>query len=271
MNFKVKHLSKFIPAVMAILFSLTSFSLSAQWGESDENEELGVFEKLDEYLPEDLTFVTQDYDTVNLKDVIDKPTVLVLVYYECPGICSPLLEGVAEVISRSEMQPGEDYQIFTISFNPAESARLAKDKKNNYAKLVNNKDVDKGWTYFVGDSISIDRLLNSVGFKVKKVGKDWLHPTALIVLSPEAKITRYLHGLTFLPFDLKMAVAEAQIGRSGPTINKVLRYCFSYEPEGKKYVLNITKITGTFILLFAVILLLVLIFRKKDKKLTKEI
>ncbi|MCF8229903.1 MAG: hypothetical protein K9J24_13225, partial [Bacteroidales bacterium] len=189
--------------------------------------------------------------------------------YECPGNCSPLLEGVAEVVSRTDMELGKDYQVFTVSFNPAETPRLAGDKKKNYAKLVKNKDVSEGWSYFVGDSASIDQLLNGVGFKVKKVGKDWIHPTALIVLSPDGKITRYLHGLEFLPFDLKMAVAEAQKGKSGPTINKVLRYCFSYDPEGKTYVFNITKITGTIILSLAAILLLVLIFKKRKKQ-TKQ-
>ncbi len=268
MLFNINKLTKsIIPASITFLI-LFGIHMYAQ-EDPPKQEELGIFEHLDEYIPEDLIFVDQDYDTVNLKEAIDKPTVLVLVYYECPGICSPLLEGVAEVVSRADLELDKDYQVFTISFNPAETPRLAKDKKKNYAKLVKNKDVSKGWPYFVGDSASIDKLLSSVGFKVKKVGKDWIHPTALIVLSPEGKITRYLHGLNFLPFDLKMAVVEAQKGKSGPTINKVLRYCFSYDPEGQKYVFNITKITGTIILSAALILLLVLIF-KKGKKQTKE-
>ncbi|MDZ7741548.1 MAG: SCO family protein [Bacteroidota bacterium] len=268
MLFIINKLTKSSTLAFILLLVLFGTQSTAQ-EDPPKQQELGIFEHLDEYIPDDLTFVDQDYDTVNLKEAIDKPTVLVLVYYECPGICSPLLEGVAEVVSRTELELNKDYQVFTVSFNPAETPRLAKDKKKNYAKLVKNKDVSQGWSYFVGDSASIDKLLKSVGFKVKKVGKDWIHPTALIVLSPEGKITRYLHGLNFLPFDLKMAVVEAQKGKSGPTINKVLRYCFSYDPEGKKYVFNITKISGTIILTLAVILLLVLIF-KKGKKQTKE-
>lgn len=265
----MKYLNKRFCLLAWVFMLASAYTLTAQ-NEPPKQEELGIFEKLDEYIPEDLEFVTQDYDTVNLKSMIDKPTVLVLVYYECPGICSPLIEGVAEVISRTDLELGEDYDVFTISFSPRESPRLAADKKKNYAKLVKNKDVTEGWTYFVGDSANIDRLLNSVGFRVKQVGKDWVHPTALIVLSPNGKITRYLHGLTFLPFDLKMAVAEASKGKSGPTINKVLRYCFSYDPEGKTYVFNVTKITGTIILLAAVIFLLVLIFKKRKNKTSKE-
>jgi len=261
--FNTKHQS--LNLFLLLLFlSLSIAQLNAQ--EEEASQELGVFEKLDEYVPEDLELITEDYDTVLLREAIDKPTVLVLVYYECPGICSPLLEGVAEVISRSDMQLGEDYQVFTVSFDHTESPRLAKDKKKTYAKLVKNKDVSEGWEYFTSDSANISRLLNSVGFRVKPAGQEWVHPTALIVLSPQGKITRYLHGLTFLPFDLKMAVVEASKGKSGPTINKVLRYCFSYDPEGQKYVFNITKITGTLILLLALILFLVLVLKKRKSK-----
>jgi hypothetical protein len=111
------------------LFFAGSLSLNVVAQNTSDEQELGVFEHLNEYIPDDLVFVNQDYDTLNLKDAIDKPTVLVLVYYECPGICSPLLEGVSDVISKSKMQLGEDYQVFTVSFNPAESPRLGGDKK----------------------------------------------------------------------------------------------------------------------------------------------
>ena len=96
-------------------------------------------------------------------------------------------------------------------------------------------------------------------------GQEFIHPAAIMVISPEAKITRYLHGTYFLPFDLKMAVIEASEGRSGPTINKVLQYCFSYDPEGKKYVMNITKVSGSLIIFLAVLMFLGLAFSKKSR------
>jgi protein SCO1/2 len=176
-----------------------------------------------------------------------------------------LLEGVADVISKAKIDLGTEYQVFTISFDPDEKPKLAKDKKANYAKLVKNKDVQNGWTWFTGDSTNISSLLNSLGYQVKREGQEFIHPAALIVLSPEGKITRYLHGTYFLPFDLKMAVIEASEGRSGPTINKVLKYCFSYDPEGKKYVMNITKVSGSIIILLAIFMLLGLVFSKKSR------
>ena len=232
-----------------------------------QQEELGIYEKLDEFIPGDLIFVTENFDTVNLLDQVKMPTVIVPVYYECPGLCSPLLEGVADVISKADMKIGTDYQVFTISFNPQEKTRLAKEKKENYLKLVKNQEnMQSGWIFHTGDSTNINRLLSSIGYKIKREGKEWIHPGAIVVLSPEGKITRYLHGVYFLPFDLKMAIVEASHGKSGPTINKVLKFCFSYDPEGKKYVLNITKISGSIIILLAAGFFISLLLKSKRNK-----
>jgi protein SCO1/2 len=251
--------------ISLVLIFLSAFFIQTVFSE-DSQDQLGIYEKLDTFLPDDLIFTDENYNTVNLKEAIDKPTVIALVYYECPGICSPLLEGVAEVISRAKIDLGTEYQVFTISFYAGEKPKLAKDKKANYAKLVKNKDVQNGWTWFTGDSVNINNLLNSLGYKIKKEGEEFIHPAAIMVVSPEAKITRYLHGTYFLPFDLKMAVIEASEGRSGPTINKVLKYCFSYDPEGQKYVMNITKISGTIILFLALSLLAGLFISKRKKQ-----
>lgn len=245
--------------ILGLFFSSLTFA--------EENPpELGIYEHLDEYLPDDLVFVDENYNTINLKDKIDKPTVIALVYYECPGICSPLLEGVADVITKAKVDLGTEYQVLTLSFDPTEKPRLAKDKKNNYSKLVKNKDVENGWTWLTGDSANITGLLNAIGYKVKEQGGEYIHPAALVVISPEGKITRYLHGTYFLPFDLKMAIIEAQAGRSGPTINKVLQYCFSYDPEGKTYVMNFTKISGSLIIFLALSLFVGLLVSNRSRK-----
>lgn len=247
--------------ILLFLATLSPSFLKAQ-------AELGIYEHLDQYLPKDLVFVNDNNDTVNLLSQINKPALIVPVYYECPGLCSPLLEGVADVISRSDMEIGKDYQVLTISFNPDEKTKLAKDKKANYLKLVKTSgDVEHGWVFYTGDSANISRFLNSLGYMVKRTGKDWVHPSATVMVSPTGKITRYLYGVYFLPFDLKMAAVEASKGRSGPTINKMLNFCFSYDAQGKKYVFNITKVFGSLIMLGAGILLLTLILKsKKDKK-----
>ncbi len=247
----------FLPTI-ALLFMVFSSARA--------NQELGVFEKLDDFIANDYYFVDEDFNKVNLLDVIDKPTVIALVYYECPGICTPLLNGLTDVMKRSDMVLAQDYQVFTVSFSHRETPVLALNKKRTYEKLVGDGDTENGFRFFTGDSITISRFLDNVGYKIKAEGNDWIHPATLIVLSPDGKITRYLHGTYFLPFDLKMAVVEASMGRSGPTINKVLRFCFSYDPDGQRYVLNITKVSGTIILFLALTLLVSLIISNRRKK-----
>lgn len=258
-NEVIKAITQFI--FLIALIAICNFPAYSE----DAEEKLGLYEKLDEYIPANIQFTDQDYNTAYLKELIDKPTVIALVYYECPGICSPLLEGVADVISRANIDLGTEYQVFTISFDPDEKPKLAKDKKANYAKLVKNKDVKNGWTWFTGDSANINQLLDALGYEIKRTGEEFVHPAALMVLSPSGKITRYLHGTYFLPFDLKMAVVEASEERSGPTINKVLKYCFSYDPEGQKYVFNITKVSGTIILFIAISLFIGLILNRNKR------
>jgi protein SCO1/2 len=234
----------------------------------NDDLEIGVVEHLDDFLPDSISLINEDGEQVWLADVIDKPTVLNFVYYRCPGICSPLMEGVAGVMDKSDLVPGVDYQVLTISFDPTETIDLGIRKKSNYLNLMNNKveEEKKGWLFFTSDSASITRVTNATGFKYKRTGNDYLHAASLTVVSKDGKITRYLNGIYFLPFEWKMAIVEASKGQSGPTLNKVLRFCYSYDPVGQTYVMNITKISGTIILFLAVLFLLVLIFKSKKKE-----
>ncbi len=231
-----------------------------------QDEQVGIYEHLDEYIRDDIELLNEDSTLVNLKSLIDKPTVFAFIYFNCPGLCSPLLGGLAEVIDRTQMELGKDYQVITISFNPDDYPTLGKKKKANYVKGMKNPIDEKDWIWLTGDSLNIEKITDNLGFKFKKQGKEYVHAAAIMVVSPHGKITRYLHGTYFLPFDLKMSVIESAKEVSGPTINKVLQFCFSYDAEGKKYVFNITKISGTLILGAALILLIILIFKRKKYK-----
>lgn len=255
--------------IAIIIFTIVFVHLSAKAISEEVNpdNQLGIYEKLDEYISDSLVFTDELFNEINLKESIDKPTILALVYYECPGICSPLLNGLADAMDKTDIELGKDYQVYTVSFSHTERPPLARQKKKTYSKLVSHGDTKDSWKFFTGDSTTIYQLLDDVGYKVKKEGKEYIHPGAIIVLSPDGKVTRYLYGSTyFLPFDIKMAVVEAAEGRSGPTINKVLNYCFSYDPEGQKYVFNVTKISGTLILLLAGGLLAGMLFKGKKRK-----
>ena len=181
------------------------------------------------------------------------------------------MDAISEVIDRNDLELGKDYQVLTISFDPSEDTQLARQKKKNYLASMKKKEkAITGWQFFTSDSADIKRLTDATGFKYKKTGNDYVHSASLIFLSPSGKITRYLNGTYFLPFEFKMALVEASKGQSGPTINKILQYCYSYDPAGQQYVLNITKVAGSIIMLLALILFLVLairpVFRKKAFK-----
>jgi len=233
---------------------------------AQQSLEIGVEEKLNNYIPLDAYLFNIDGDTVYLRDIYDKPTIINFVYYRCPGICSPLMDGLAEVIDKSDLVIGEDYQAITISFDPRESAMLAERKKNNYQNLMEKKDQAAiGWTFYTGDSANIAKLTDAVGFRYKAVGNDFIHSATLVITSPEGKITRYMNGIYFLPFELKMSIIDANEGKAGPTVNKVLQYCYSFDPEGQEYVLNITKVAGTIIVFMGLVIFLILVFTRKKK------
>lgn len=212
--------------------------------------------------------ITENSDTVPLISLIDKPTILNLVYYRCPGICSPIMNSLAEVVDKIDMEIGKDYQILTVSFDARESTELGLKKKQNYLSMLNKKINPSGWVFMTSDSSDIVQLTKLVGFNYKLVGNDFIHPGMIAIFSPKGKLTRYLYGTYFLPFEVKLALAEAVKGQSGPTINRVLQFCYTYDPQGRKYVLDITKVSGIFILLTGLVLLLVLLLKPKHKKAT---
>jgi len=229
--------------------------------------EVGIIEKLGDIIPGDLTFYNEDNETVKLAEIIDKPTILSFVYFDCPALCSPLLDGMSEVIEKMDMELGKDYQVLTISFNTMDTPEKARIKKVNFVQKIGEEN-QKHWIYLTGEQGNIEKITQAAGFKYKAQGVDFAHPSAIIMLSPERKITRYLYGITFLPFDLKMAVIEAQQGIPRPTINKILEYCFAYDPGSRSYTLQITRVVGglmVFLIAFIFITLVIIGRRKKTK------
>jgi protein SCO1/2 len=229
--------------VITILVSLSP--ASAQIG-----DEVGIDEMLGDFIPGDLGFLDANGDSLYLRDVVDKPTILALVYYHCPTVCKPLLGGIAEVVEKTDLEPGKDYDILTISFDETDSPKSASRIKLNFTKPLEDKVPEGAWRFLTADSVTIARLTSAAGFRFKRQEKDFAHGTSLIVISPDGKIVRYLYGMRFMPFDLKMAVSEANKGKTSPSIARVLQYCFSYDPEGRRYVFNVTRVAGTGILLF---------------------
>jgi len=253
--------------VAVLLTAITGLLPAQEMTRSDlapKAVEIGIVERLGDTIPMNLWFLNEASDTVTLGQLINKPTILFFVYFDCPNLCSPLMDGVAEVVSKLDLLLGKDYQIITISFNTKDTPEKAREKKVNFVQKI-SKENQKHWYYLTGAQEQINDITESVGYKYKAQGLDWAHASAILVLSPQGKITRYLYGLTFLPFDLKMAIVEAQKGISRPTINKILDYCFAYNPGSKTYTIEITRIIGTITLFIAAIVFITLILKRKRK------
>ena len=228
--------------------------------------EIGIVEHLNEYVPDNILLINENGDTVNLKKQIDKPTVLCFVYFECPMLCTPLMNGLSEVIDKTNMKIGKDYQVFTIGFNTEEPLSLAIKKKKNYLEHMKTKEAAQGWKFFVSDSGNIARATNAFGFRYKRQGNIFLHPATAIFISPQGKITRYLNGTYFLPFEFRMAVAESSKGVSGPTINKLLQFCYGYDIKSRKYSMDVVAVGGVLILMVLLVVVFTILIRPLMKK-----
>jgi protein SCO1/2 len=207
----------------------------------------GIDEHLGDIVPLDLRFTDESGAEVRLGDLVDRPTIVSLVYYSCPSVCRPLLEEVTVMLGKlqgMEMEPGVDYRVLTISFDATDSPDGSARLKDEYTSSLSDGFPPSAWTFLTGDSAAVATFTGAVGFRYRRAGKDFAHPTTLVILSPKGKITRYLIGSEYLAADIKLSLLEASAGRVGPTIAKFFKYCFSYDPEGRKYVLNVTRVVG---------------------------
>jgi protein SCO1/2 len=244
-----------------MLFQFTFMALA----QVDQSPEVGIVEHLGKTIPLDLKFINDKFEPVTLKQLIDKPTILSFVYFDCPGLCSPLLEGLGDVISKTDLKLGKDYQVITISFNFRDTPEKAKQKKERFTERY-AKGNSNGWIFLTTDSATIFNITHATGFITKAVGLDFVHPSAIIAISPQGMITRYLYGITFQPIDFKMALVEANKGQPRPTIQKILQLCYSYDPQGQRYTVDVLKVTGLLVIFFILIFVVVYIVRPKKQK-----
>lgn len=254
--------------LILVLLLLTSYANAATF--------LGLQEKLGDSISLDLSFLDENGKRVTLKKLMDgKPTILTLNYFRCAGICSPQLNELAVVLGKLDLAENRDYKVLTVGFAEDETPHLAKEKKQFLINSIRRPYVADAWRFVIGENNSSRVLADEVGFAFKKTvtedGKvDYIHGAALIMISPEGKITRYLNGVDQLPFDVKMALTEASSGTVGPTVAKMVEYCFSYDPKGRTYIFMWEKLVGVFMTIVMLVILITLI-RKGRKKDDREV
>jgi protein SCO1/2 len=234
--------------------------------------QLGINEHQGAMVPLDLTFINEKGEKVTLEKLMDgKPTMITLNYFRCAGICGPQLADMAKMLSKLDLAENTDYKVLTISFAENETPDLASAKRQAYLHSMTRPFVQDAWHFLISDNNSSAILADKVGFTYKKeISKagvvDYVHPAALIMLSPKGKVTRYLNGIGQLPFDVKMAVIEAGEGKIGPTIAKKLLFCFAYDPKGKTYIFKWEKVVGALMTLIMIAFFIYLIKTSKRKE-----
>ncbi len=226
----------------------------------------GLDEKAGGTIPLDLTFTNENNRKVTLRELIDRPTCLVLVYYKCSHICPQLLGGLAKSLDDLQLAPGKDYRVITLSFDDAERPEEAQAQKRNYIKAINRPFPKDAWQFLTGDRDDIRRLTDAVGIKYKKEGHGFIHPEVLIFISPGGLITRYMHvpkinsgvadPMVFSALDLKNAFLDAAMRKVSTGWSVTPLYCFLHEPANQEKFFTILKISGiltvlAFVLLFA--------------------
>lgn len=241
---------RWVPIVLVVA-SLAAFPARAAQPAAEEDK-AGVFfdEHLGQVLPGDVLLRDEAGNPVRLDSLVDKPTILNFVYFDCPGVCTPLLNEVADILGKTDLDPRkEPFQILTVSFEPRDTPEVASEKRANYLAMLSRPLPQESWRFLTGDAEPLARLTKAAGFSYKKAGFEYVHPGGLILLAPDRTIVRYLYGTKFLPFDFKMGIAEAAKGHVLPTTARLLTICFSYDPEGRTYVFNTMRVVGSSMLL----------------------
>jgi len=222
---------------------VTGFPAAAQLNKEkpDKLKEVGIEERLGDKIPLDLRFETSEGKSVTLESLMsgNKPVLLNPVYYDCPQLCSLVIDAVFSGIKTLKWDPGKDYTIITFSIDPKETRKLAAESKKSYIDRLENKPGSgKGWHFLTGDEDQIHRLTEAVGYKYKPVkgGNQYAHAAAIMFLSPDGTLTRYLYGIKFDEFNIRNALFEAADGEIGSTADRVLMYCYQYDPDSQSYV-----------------------------------
>jgi len=246
----------------------------ADGSEDDVLARIGVDEELDAKLPLDAVFTDQEGVSVVLGDYLGAlPAILVLNFYECPMLCPVTLSKLtASLNDLDALSLGKDYRVIALSFNPDETPELAAEKAEiTYGMLKTPPPALRDFPFLTGGPEAIRRVTEAVGYRYEKVDEGFAHPSVVIILTPDGRVSRYLYGIEHEPRDLKLALIEASGGKVGGSdiVNQAILYCFQYDPAKDSYALvavNAMKLGGLLTLLLVGALLAGLWLKDRSRK-----
>jgi protein SCO1/2 len=227
---------------------------------------VGIEQKLDARVPLELTFTDEFGKKAPLSTYFQsgKPVLLALVYYRCPMLCTQILNGVASSLKAVSLDPGRDFEVVSVSFDPKDTPETAASKKQLYMKRFGRQGTANGWHLLTGDAANIKALTDAVGFHYKydPATDQFAHASGIMIVTPDGRLSRYFYGVEYAPRDVRLGLVEASQNKIGNPVDEILLFCFHYDPSTGKYgavVMNLVRLAGgAFVLICGAFLALVL-------------
>jgi protein SCO1/2 len=232
--------------------------------------EVSIAQRLNEPIPPDIIFRDEDGNAVHLGDYFGKkPIVLSLVYFDCPALCTEVLNGELRTMKAISLDLGKDFDAITVSFEPKDTPALAKAKRDVYAGQYGRPGAARNWHFLTGEQASIDALTQAAGFHYAydSSSRQYAHAAAILVLTPHGRIARYFYGVTYPARDFRLGLVEASEGKIGTPTDHALLYCYQYDPMTGKYgliVMNVVRAAGLLTVLVLGIFMFVMFRRERN-------
>lgn len=240
---------------------LLATAVTAQNRLPDELEGVGIEEKIGQTVDLNLEFIAENGYPVRLAEFFGKgrPVILNLVYYSCPSLCNLILNGQTDALREIPGSPGKDFEIVTVSIDPSETFDLARRKRAAYLESYGRPA--PGWHFLTDHQNNVKKLAEQVGFHYRydERRREYAHAAAIMILTPEGKVARYLYGVRFKPLDLRLALAEAAQSRGGLSRDRLMLFCYRYDPQARSYVLFATNFMRAGAILTTLVLAIVLV------------
>ena len=264
---------KRLAVAVALLLSAVAASAGPERpadGRPPALREVGFEQRLGERVPLELAFRDESGRSVRLGDYFGRrPVVLSLAYFDCPMLCTVSLNGLASALDIVPFEPGRDFEIVTVSFDPKDTPEAAAKKKATYLARYKRPGAATSWHFLTGDLSSIVHLTTAVGFRYAwdEPTKQFAHASGVMVLTPDGRLARYLYGVEYAPKDLRLALVESSAGKIGSAVDELLLYCYRYDPALGRY----GAVVMAVVRLFSVLTVLglagfILAMRRRERK-----
>ncbi len=259
-----------VPKGGSPLYNSRPYTPSAPTGLPKALNDVGIDQKLNEQLPLDLVFRNEKGEPVKLGDFFGKkPVMISLVYYECPMLCNQILNGMISAFRVMNFSPGKEFDVVTVSFDSRENAEHATRKKKvyiDYLPEAKRADATTGWHFLTGDEANIKRLTEAIGFRYHfdTATNQFAHASGVFVATPQGRLARYFYGIEYAPKDLRLGLVEASENKIGSPMDKLMLYCYHYDPATGKYgatVINLIRIGG--VLTLVAVLAMFIVMRRR--------